>query len=67
MLSYNWLITYVKVLLQDATDLGPERKCDLKTAVGDLQTAMCDKVAWRNDVRKIGQCEVPSSKKSRRA
>ena len=54
----------MKVLLQD---LGPVRKCDLKSSVGDLKTAICDKLAWRNETKKTGQSKVPSFEKIKRS
>ena len=50
----------MKALLQDGTEEGPVRKCDLKAA-------MCDRDAWKKQDLKIDQCDVPSSINSRRA
>ena len=58
--------TYVKVLIQDGSEEGLVRKCDLKRTIEWFKTDMCDRVAWRKTALKVDQCEVPSSKISRR-
>ena len=57
----------MKVLIQDGMGEGPVRKCDLKRTIEWLKTDMCDRDAWRKTALKVDQCEVPSSKKTRRA
>ena len=57
----------MKVLIQDGSEEGLVRKCDLKRTIERLKTDMCDREAWSKTALKVDQYEVPSLKRSRRA
>ena len=52
----------MKILLQDGTEEGPVRKCDLKSTTVWLKTDMCARDTWRMTALKVDQREVPLSK-----